>query len=683
MTVRVGGVTIRDMDQEAPFFQTVLDHLDDRAEWNKKDTEIQKRRLGERPRKRNNPYPNAPNFVDQIIDDMVAMKTDQERSMIANTPSIAVMIPRGGKIPEPGVVTKAQRTFDTFLRHVIKFMPKCEEAIDTKNVRGFAVTLGVRVDHPDYGPIPDFEILDPKDLIVPWSTRWTKLPNADGLTYVKRYTKREFAAMAKDGWRNTERVLDQLRQSSTKDEEGVTQSAYDDEEHSSERATAKIVGVSASSVTENKIVVWCYMCYATKWIVQRAKNPDVVEGRKCMAYICPDVPDVLLYAKPWKRPDTPAVTRPMNQTERVMENISALREGRDPLYEVVLTPAVPGKDKPWPINQHRYEMRSSLWYDSRGLGHLLMDNQIMSTAIRNAQAVWLDFSKNFLFQGDGSQDLNVTNMKVKPGSILPRGITAATLPQPPGNLDFIMDRERRMASTRAGAGAYNYSAAVQSSRKLEKTAAEIHYQSAKESTVTTASVDRFNEPYRELFQMLWDDLRELRPILPMMDGTEFIGMSDESIYEYDFLVVPAASARTLNPELQYMKNKDLFEFGASLAQAGVPVDLREGAVYVAANANPDMARILFPDPKKMNAPNQLPINTQLDQIRSLLQQIVASGKGLEEGLRATQKLAVEHDDKLGDMEGMVNGMAQEFARAGIPLSPPPSGRPASRPGRLG
>lgn len=673
------------MEKDAPFFQTVLDHLDDRDEWNKKDTEIQKRRLGERPRRRNNPYPGAPNFVDQIIDDMVSMKTDQERSMIANAPSIAVMIPKGGKAAPAGVVTQAQRTFDTFLRHVIKFMPKCEEAIDTKNARGFAVTLGVRVDHPDYGPIPDFEILDPKDLIVPWNTKWTKLPDADGLTYVRRYSKREFSGKAKDGWKNTERVLEQLRQSSEQDQEGVTQSAYDDENTSSERATAKLVGVSASSVADNKIVVWCYLCYATKWIVQRAKNPEVVEGRKCMAYICPDVPDLLLYARPWKRPDVPAETRPMDMTERVMENIAALREGRDPVYEVVLKPMVPGKDKPWPINQHRYEMRTSLWYDSRGLGHLLMDNQIMATGIRNAQAVWLDFSKNFLFEGDGSNDLNVTNIKVKPGSILPRGITAATLPQPPGNFDFLMDRERRMASTRAGAGAYNYSAAVQSSRKLEKTATEIQDQSAKESTVTSASVDRFNEPYRELFQMLWDDLRELRPILPMMDGTEFLGMADQSIYDYDFLVVPAASGRTLNPELQYMKNKDLFAFGASLAQAGVPVDLREGAVYVAANANPDMARVLFPDPKKMNAPNQLPINTQLDQIRELLKQIVGSGKSLEEGLQATQKLAVEHDDKLAAMEGVINGVEQEFARAGIKLAAPQQApqRAPGRPARIG
>lgn len=660
------------MENEAPFFQTVLDNLDARSEWNKKDTEVQKRRLGERPRKRNTPYPNAPNFVDQIIDDMTSMKTDQERSMIANAPSIAVFIPRGDKPIPPGVQTQAQRAFDTYLRHIIRFVPKTEEVIDCKNSRGFGVTIAVRTEHEVYGVIPDFDVMDPKDLIVPPGVRWDKLKDADGLTYVKRYTKRELRAKTNAGWKNIDAVLNDLDAKNGDKDATVKQSAYDDDEHSSERATEKLVGISTSDAKDNKIVVWCHLCYADKWIVQRAKRDDVVEGRKCLAYICPDAPDKLLYAQPWKRPDTPAVTRPMEQQEAIIETALALKEGRPPVYEVVVTPMVPGKDKPWMVHQHRAEMRSGTWYDTRGLGHLLMDNQIMSTAIRNAQAVWLDFSKHFLFASDGTADANVTNVKIKPGSILPRGISPAVMPQPPSNFDFLMDRERRMAATRAGAGSYNYSAAVQQSRKLEKTATEIHDQSAKESTVTSASVDRFNEPYRDLFQMLWDDMRELRPQLPMMEGAEFVGMADASIFDFDFIVVPAASGRTLNPELQYLKNKDLFAFNAQLAQAGVPVDLREGAWYVSANANPDMARVMLPDPKKINAPGQMPINMQLDQIRNMLQQIVSSGKNLEQGLQSTQKLAVEHDDKIMEMGGKVEGMATVFKQAGIPVQKAPA-----------
>jgi hypothetical protein len=256
------------------------------------------------------------------------------------------------------------------------------------------------------------------------------------------------------------------------------------------------------------------------------------------------MPDTILFAVPWKTADVPAQTRPMTQQEYVMENIRALKSGEAPQSQVTVAAAVPGKDKKWPVNQHRFEGRNRVWYDSRGLGHLLMDNQIYATAIRNAEAVWWDFAKHPMFVGDGTEDANQTNIKIKPGAKVPRGLSAFVMPTPPGQFGFVSDREQRLASARSGAGSSQYSAQVSESRKLEKTATEIQSQNAQQSLLSSASVDRINSPEARLLQMIWDNNRELRPKLPMIEGDKFSGNMEPSDYDYDFIMVPAASAKS-------------------------------------------------------------------------------------------------------------------------------------------
>ena len=114
-----------------PWIEKIKQDAGNRQKWASRDRQIQKRRLTDRPAKKNKPYPGAPNFVVPIVDDVVREKTDQEITMMSNARFLAYFIPMGPGLSAP-MRMKAQLAFDTYLRHVIQVMPKLEEALDCK-----------------------------------------------------------------------------------------------------------------------------------------------------------------------------------------------------------------------------------------------------------------------------------------------------------------------------------------------------------------------------------------------------------------------------------------------------------------------------------------------------------------------------------------------------------------------
>ena len=183
-------------------------------------------------------------------------------------------------------------------------------------------------------------------------------------------------------------------------------------------------------------------------------------------------------------------------------------------------------------------------------------------------------------------------------------------------------------------------------------------------------MDRFNDPDRDLFQMLWEELKELRVSLPMIERGEFKGEMSPSVYDYDFIMVPAASARSMNPEIQYGSNKDLFSLFAQLQPTGVPVDLRAGAMYLGMHANPDLTRVMLPDPNAIGPGGQMPINVQYQQLQQMVQMLQQAGAALETRVNEVAKLAVETDDKVDEAKGKVDGVHEVFNAAGVSV---PSG----------
>jgi hypothetical protein len=85
-----------------PHVSDIRQDVSDRSRWAKRDATILKRRMTEREAKLTRPYPNAPNPVEPVIDDVTREKTTQEMSMLAGAPRLITVL---GLEPMPEDVT--------------------------------------------------------------------------------------------------------------------------------------------------------------------------------------------------------------------------------------------------------------------------------------------------------------------------------------------------------------------------------------------------------------------------------------------------------------------------------------------------------------------------------------------------------------------------------------------------
>ena len=627
-----------------PYHDHITNDLEARSTWNKMDDEILQRRLGKRKKKKTKPYKGAPNSVVPIIDDNVTEKTDQEISMILNTPYLAYFVPIGphkttGQPCPPETKMKAQMAFDTYLRHICHYRKNKEEALDIKNARGFAVSKVMRKKVKRWGVITVSQTVDPKDCIVPVDTKDPE--DAERLTCVLRWGKRKLKGKKNEGWFNVDRLLHKFN--SNKTEDSPVTSEHDDQ--NSEETTETLIGLNISDHKNDKFVIWEVYHYATQWDVEEAEKngvTDIVLNRRCVSYYCPDWPEFLLYAYPLKDDDE---YRKMDEQEAIFENAAAMQEGRQPEYSVLVKE---GEDKSWGIVQNRFENRSSLWYSCRGIGHKNMDNQISATAKQNAKLTWLDYTTNLMWQSDGTYT-NEGNVRIQLGAVLPRGLSPAILPQPPSNLDFEVDQDKRDASRRAGVNQSLYSGQVDERRKLQKTATEVMDSANTTNMVSTASVDRFNDPDKLVLQLIWEDLARMKKDLPIIRNDNFMGTMPKEVYEYEWMVIPAASAKTLNPDIQFAKNREMFDMAASYAQA-TGVDLHNGLKYILSFRDPYFADIVLIDPNEQGPQGQPPMYQALQQMQQAMDQNAQMDQQQEEDIQKIMTFGIENAERIDKIE---------------------------------
>lgn len=610
----------------APYIQDINDDIQARSRWNEKDNQILKKRMTERPAK--SKYVGAPNAVVSIIDDNVSERTDQEISMIMNAPFFAHFIPLANA--DQALVQKAQIGFDTLLRHFMDYRAKKETAVDMKNARGFAITKIIREEHETLGVIPSFETIDLKDIIVPVGTK--KIRKANRVVHVLRYNAKALRDKEKEGWKNIDLILGKIEEKSksktVSSSQSSTRYSAEDNANNTLKQTEALIGINTSNPNEGEIVVWEVAHYASDWDVESCSTdwPDVViKDRRCMTYICPDVPEIVLFAKSWRR-------------ETVLTEV-------DPVTKQNKVTIKDKGDKPWPYVQHRHELRSEWWYDTRGIGHTCMDNQIAATGILNRKLIWMDYAVNPLFENEGGE-VNPANIKLAPGTVLPRGIKMARMVDAPQQLSFDLDYFKRDAGRKAGTGTGVYSENVADTRKLQKSATEVASEDSKRAMTSSASVDRFNDADRELFLQIWEDCKELNVALPMVQNNKYLGVTPQEVYALPMLIVPAGSQKTLNPDHQYLKWKDAFGIVSAMSQQ-IPLDIQKGLEWGLTFFDPNFAAAVIIDPAKAGPQGQPPVYMQLQQITQALQQM---GQNLE----STMKLSVETADKAQKIEEKQN-----------------------------
>jgi hypothetical protein len=329
----------------------------------------------------------------------------------------------------------------------------------------------------------------------------------------------------------------------------------------------------------------------------------------------PDAPELILKSYPWREIDTEVELSP---DEQKIEALSALTENRP----VKMTRTVVGKDRAWPAVQVRYDRRG-FYYDTRGVGHLCMDDQIVATAQQNAKLTLMDYYQQPLLSGPAS---NGTNISFEPGSRLPENTSFVTPPQIPAQFDFDVEMLRRSAARRAGAGGqYEYSGNVGAAKRVQKTATEINSEGNRTGMVSSASVDRFNDPLIDLYTQLWEDLCRLKKSLPLISDGQFQGEMPLSVYDLKVLIVPAASAKTLHPDLQFQKAQAALGFLWGFKDV-VPIDIQQALMDTFGHWDPVTASRWIMKPGAEGPQGQPPVYDLIGKLFQAVKTLVADNK---------------------------------------------------------
>lgn len=588
---------------------SVLEDLRNRSEWAKKQTQIYQRRLGSRPKIKTYPYKGAPNFVVPIIDDAVREKTDQEVSMLWNAPKVAHAVPSGMQV-DAGVRAMVETYFDSYVRYIIRARRTVARAMDSKNAQGFAIIKQTRKFNAMLGQsIPDIENVNIFDIVVPVDT--TDIQDAERIVEVLRLTKRQYMTRARErGWKNAEMVWEHAKRTG-REEQG-------DEDDYFEKVK-DLVGLATSPKDKDYIVVWVCYHYASDDDVENR----ISEGDKAVRIFSPECPQYTLASYPWRDGDVIELNSETGEESFVQK----------------------GKERPWPFVQCPYEDRSPYYYDQRGGGELCMDDQLEATASKNAKFVLMDYYQNPILRGVHK---NQGKIRFAPGTTVDSGADWLPPPPIPANFDFSVNDSKANAAKRLGASSmYNYTTDM-GGRKLQKSATEVQVMESKSSGVSSASVDLFNEPLALVFQLLWEDMRRAQVLFPLVraEGAMSGQAVDPAIYDVNVIMVPASSAKTLNPDILLQRQMAFVEFLSSKVQQGVPFDVTKACRDIADQFDSRLTRDWIINPNGQGPQGQPPIYEMLAQLGQQLQQLGGYVQDVNQRLENVEKLAVDSSKEL-------------------------------------
>ena len=152
----------------------------------------------------------------------------------------------------------------------------------------------------------------------------------------------------------------------------------------------------------------------------------------------------------------------------------------------------------------------------------------------------------------------------------------------------------------------------------------------------------------------------------MISGDQSYGVMDLSVYQYDYIIVPAASQKTLNPDLQFMKWRDAFMFAIGNLQLvpnmNVEAELRRGLSMF----DPQLMQTLMIDPNKAGPAGQPPIYRLLDGINKAIGQNYQIDEQQQKELESTMKLAIETADKLEEQSKKDKDAILEIVQTEMP-----------------
>jgi len=272
-----------------------------------------------------------------------------------------------------------------------------------------------------------------------------------------------------------------------------------------------------------------------------------------------------------------------------------------------------------------------------------------------------------MFTGTGSRPS--TNVSHEPGSYLPGDQQPVALPTIPQQFDFDIENNKRAAARRVGAlSQYEGSGDLSQKKRVQKTATEVQEESTHSAMISSSDTDRFNQPWGELYQQIYEDLKRMKKELPMIQNHKMQGMAGPEIYEWPVLIVPASSAKTFDPDRQFIRTRSAIEFLIStFGQLGVVFDPETMAHDALSYWDPFMADRWLKKANEEGPGGQPPVYKMLDELAKGQQAAQEILKELSGATQQIGKLATDNSARLDqdDEKERQEKMRQQAQQGGV------------------
>lgn len=379
----------------------------------------------------------------------------------------------------------AEAAFDFHLRMIPRTRARIAQCVDDELTYGHGIAkLVARPGRGGYD-VPDFAPVSPLAVVVPTCT--LELGGAERVCHMMRFSVSKFLqAAAAGGWNTAVR-------------DAAVKAARDRKAPSagSDRGgvTARYREGALADSTDG-VEVW-EIFYET------------ADAGRRVCLVCPDFPDVPLLDKPW-------------------------------IFVTIVGAETTAPERAWPFVQFKNEDVTG-FYNSCGVPEILEDDQKEASCYRTVRAVALDFcGKPFLKGQKGAQPF-----RFRAGENI--GQQEIVWFKSPGT-DQIYQQEfaRNLAMKRVGS-AQGFIGSVTGGDQ-RKTATEIDALMSTVNGMSVDAVDRFAEPWAELFGMMWTQLsRQVR-----LDGGKCgltlsaASVLDEAVWGAEFAISTGVSGRSVN-----------------------------------------------------------------------------------------------------------------------------------------
>lgn len=454
-----------DSDKHRKISDAVSADCADRGEWLSRIDANRKLRFAKKNTAKEL-YKGAPNLSEPIIDDMIREIRTAEVTLFWNSPQLASFIGVGEQGTE--FAQTAQRIFDTHLRNTKRFRRMLSSSVDMRLEIGMSIAKLVEIEGDGGIRTAGIQIVDPRNIVVPTSCE--DIEKAKRICQIIKLTLDEFDSMRQLNPNWDEEKCKQLRETSL--------------ESYKKRSGTSSVGSSSQGrdrgqykdgelpINETLIELWEVYYFSD------------IGRRKCV--MGADTNYIVLEDSPWTY-------------ERLMRPITSVPQiygTNGEMQTPYLEDSVP--DRPFPFVQFRQE-DSEGFYNTRGIGELLEQDQKEASVLRTTRAVAIDFSgKPFFRKGTGAR---ANKFGFRAGEEIDAEEAVVWFQSPTAEHVYLQQFAESKAARRAGSPLGALSSV--DPKRDKKTATEVMTQNRVSGGVSSDSVDRFAECWADLFEMMW------------------------------------------------------------------------------------------------------------------------------------------------------------------------------------